>query len=80
VEATIEQIRAEMSLRMEKIIRDAAIVRWRDNPDAQNRMRNQMDDFLFELQNTRGITLTLEQMDSLIESCLNIARNRPNDV
>ena len=46
VEATIEQIRAEMSLRMEKIIRDAAIVRWRDNPDAQNRMRNQMDELL----------------------------------
>jgi hypothetical protein len=43
-------------------------------------MRNQMDDFLFQLQSTRGITLTLEQMDSLIESCLQIARNRPNDV
>ena len=76
----INQIRAEMSLRMEEIIRKEAVVRWRDNPDAQNRMRNQMDDFLFELQKTREITLSLEQMDSLIESCLNIARNRPNDV
>ena len=79
-DAVIDQIRAEMSLRMEEIIRNDAVVRWRENPDAQNRMRNQMDDFLFKLQSTRGITLTLKQMDSLIESCLQIARNRPNDV
>ena len=65
---------------VEEIIRKEAVVRWRDSTDAQNRMRNEMDDFLFELQNKRGITLSLEQMDSLIESCLRIARNRPNDV
>ena len=78
--ADLDQIRAEMSLRMEEIIRKEAVVRWRDNTDAQNRMRNEMDDFLFELQSKRGITLSLEQMDSLIESCLRIARNRPNEV
>jgi type I restriction enzyme R subunit len=65
---------------MEEIIRKEAVVRWRDNPDAQNRMRNMMDDLLFQLQSERGITLSLEQMDALIESCLRIARNRPNDV
>ena len=79
-DAAIERIRAEMSLRMEEIIRNEAVVRWRDNTDAQNRMRNQMDDLLFQLQSKWGITLTLKQMDSLIESCLSIARNRPNDV
>ncbi len=76
----LDQPWAEISLRLEEIIRQDAVVRWRDNPDAQNRMRNQMDDFLFQLQSTRGLTLTLEQMDSLIEACLQIARNRPNDV
>ncbi|MFH1708135.1 MAG: HsdR family type I site-specific deoxyribonuclease [Planctomycetota bacterium] len=79
-DAKLDQIHAEMGLRMEKIIREEAVVRWRDNPDAQNRMRNQIDDFLFELQGKMGITLSLEQMDSLIETCLNIARNRPDDV
>jgi len=76
----LDRIRAETSLRMEEIIRKEAVVRWRDNPDAQNRMRNMMDDLLFQLQSERGITLSLEQMDALIESCLRIARNRPNDV
>ena len=76
----LDLIRAEMSLRLETLIRNEAVVRWRDNPDAQNRMRNQRDDYLFHLQRERGITLTLEQMDTLIESCLSIARNRPDDV
>ena len=78
--AGFDRIRAETSLCMEEIIREEAVVRWRDNPDAQNRMRNKMDDLLFRLQSERGITLSLEQMDALIEACLRIARNRPNDV
>ncbi|MFH0908789.1 MAG: HsdR family type I site-specific deoxyribonuclease [bacterium] len=71
---------AEVSLNMTEIIRRHAVVRWRENPDAQNRMRNEMDDYLFALQEERGIKLSLQQMDALIEGCLNIARNRPNDV
>jgi len=39
-----------MSLRLEAIIRDGAIVRWHDNPDVQNRMRNVMDDYLFQFK------------------------------
>jgi len=75
-----DRLRAEMSLRLEAIIRDEAIVRWRENPDVQNRMRNAMDDYLFQLRQERKVDLTLEQMDAIIESCLGIARNRPADV
>jgi type I restriction enzyme R subunit len=74
------RLRAEMSLRLEEIIREEAIVRWRDNPDVQNRMRNAMDDYLFQLKQEDRIDLTLEQLDAIIESCLSIARNRPNDL
>ena len=79
-ESEIEQLRAEMSLRLEKIIREVAIVRWRDNPDVQNRMRNAMDDYLFQIKQERGISLTIEMMDAIIEDCLGIARNRFDDV
>ena len=78
--SVIDHLRAAMSLKLEEIIREEAIVRWRDNPDVQNRMRNAMDDYLFQLKQARGITLTLEQMDAIIEACLSIARNRPDDV
>lgn len=71
---------ADIAVRLENIIREHAIVRWRENQDAQNRMRNAIDDYLFELQEAEGITLSLEQMDALMESCLRISRNRPQDV
>ena len=75
-----EELLAGAACRVEDIIRKQAVVRWRENPDAQNRMRNDLDDFLFALQEEKGIKLTFAQMDAIIESSLRIARNRINDV
>jgi len=71
---------ASAACQIEDIIRRHAVVRWRENPDAQNRMRNDLDDFLFALQDEKKISLTLAQMDAIIEAALRIARNRINDV
>lgn len=79
-EADLEQVLAEAACKIEDIIRQHIVVRWRENPDAQNRMRNDLDDFLFELQKEKGLRLTLAQMDAIIESSLRIARNRTQDV
>jgi type I restriction enzyme, R subunit len=76
----VEELLASAACRIEDIIRRHAVVRWRENPDAQNRMRNGLDDFLFALQEEKGVKLSLAQMDSIIESALRIARNRTNDV
>jgi type I restriction enzyme R subunit len=70
---------AEAACEIETIIRNEAVVRWRDNTDAQNRMRNAMDDYLFKFAQERGVAMTLQQMDEIIESALHIARNRPQD-
>jgi type I restriction enzyme R subunit len=67
---------AEVACDIERIIRQHAIVRWRENTDAQNAMRNDLDDLLFSLQRTKGITLTYEQMDAILEAILRIARHR----
>jgi type I restriction enzyme R subunit len=75
-----EDLLASAACQIEDIIRRHAVVRWRENPDAQNRMRNDLDDFLFALQDEKGIKLSLPQMDVIIESALRIARNRTNDV
>jgi type I restriction enzyme R subunit len=66
----------EVACDIERIIRQHAIVRWRENADAQNAMRNDLDDLLFSLQRTKGVTLTFEQMDAILEAILRIARNR----
>lgn len=67
-----------MAVEIETIIRQHAVVRWRENIDAQNRMRNDLDDLLFSLQSREGVKLTYAQMDGIIESVLRIARNRPD--
>ena len=76
----VEQALADAACQIEDIIRRHAVVRWRENPDAQNRMRNDIDDFLFRLQEEKGVELTLAQMDAIIETSLRIARNRTQDV
>ena len=76
----IEAILAAAACQIEAIIRKHAVVRWRESVDAQNRMRNDLDDFLFGLQAEKGTKLSLAQMDEIIESALRIARNRINDV
>ena len=70
------ELLAEVACEIETVIRKHNIVRWRENADAQNAMRNDLDDLLFSLQRTKGITLTFEQMDAILEAVLRIARNR----
>ncbi len=76
--ANMAELLAEVACDIERIIRQHAIVRWRENADAQNAMRNDLDDLLFSLQRSKGITLTFEQMDAILEAILRIARNRPD--
>ena len=75
-----DELLAEAALAMDEIIRKHAVVRWRENVDAQNRMRNDLDDFLFDLQKRKGITLSFTQMDAILESVIRIALHRTDDV
>jgi type I restriction enzyme R subunit len=75
-EEKITRLLGELACQIEDIIRRHAVVRWHENTDAQNRMRNDLDDLLFTLQSEQGVKLTYAQMDSIIESILRIARNR----
>jgi type I restriction enzyme R subunit len=53
------------------------LVHFWDNDDAQKQAINEIDDYLFdEVRGSKGIDLTLEQMDTIIESTLRIARHR----
>jgi len=76
----VEDVLVSAACEMEDIIRKHAVVRWRESADAQNRMRNDLDDFLFALKESKGIALSLTQMDAIIEAVISTARNRTNDV
>jgi type I restriction enzyme R subunit len=78
--ARLERVLAEAACQMEDIIRSHAVVRWRENIDAQNRMRNDLDDFLFDLQTKKGIQINYDQMDAIVEAMIRIAIHRFDDV
>ena len=49
---------------------------WEDE-DAQNKAVDAIDDYLFdEIKDKKGVDLSLEQMDELIERTMQVARNR----
>ena len=76
----LEEILAEAACGMEKIIKRHAVVRWRENPDAQNRMKNDLDDYLFDLQKVKGFSLNFSEMDGIIDAVIGIAIHRTDDI
>ena len=49
---------------------------WTENADVQNRMKTEIEDALFDLKAKHQIPMTLEDIDHLMESVLNVARRR----
>ena len=70
------KIATETALEIDRIVQERIIVDWVSNPDVQNEMRNLIDDCLYELKKHRGIDLSYDDMDFIIESSINIARTR----
>lgn len=72
------EISAEAGLQIDEIIREKRIVNWTTNIDVQNQMKNEIEDYLFDLKERRGLDLTFDDIDRIMEQCLDIARVRYN--
>jgi type I restriction enzyme, R subunit len=70
------KIATETAMRIDRIIQERRVVDWTSNSDVQNDMRNQIEDCLYALKKHQGINLGSEEMDSIIESSINIARSK----
>ncbi|OGV59213.1 MAG: hypothetical protein A2X45_10805 [Lentisphaerae bacterium GWF2_50_93] len=46
---------------------------WRDNHDAKNKMRGEIDDIIFEVAKEYGLDIPLDQHDVIIDKCIEIA-------
>jgi type I restriction enzyme R subunit len=49
---------------------------WINDQDAVNRMKNDIDDYLFELKNTEKVALTVEHIDRVMNDCISVAKRR----
>lgn len=63
---------AEIGLRVDDIIRANKIVDWERKEDVKNRMKQTIEDYLYDLRN-EGIELTFDQIDDIIETVMGVA-------
>lgn len=65
---------AEVAIAIEEIITRKKIRDWQNMEDVIKEMQNAIDDYLFDLEESRGLRLKSEDMDAIIERCIAIAR------
>jgi type I restriction enzyme R subunit len=72
----LEEIGAELAGGIEELVLKNRIVGWTDNPDIQNQIRTRIEDYLFEAKARLNLHLSFEQIDAIMEGCIEIARVR----
>jgi len=68
-----EKTGAEIALEIVGRIARHKIRDWRTNPDAVNRMRGEIDDILFDIEEKRGLKFSLDDHDAIIDRCIEVA-------
>lgn len=73
----IDAIAADTALAVRRILTKHEKVQFWDDEDAQKQAVNEIDDYMYdELKTRRGINLSIEQMDGIIEKVLQVAKHR----
>ncbi len=76
-EADLESITADTAIAIHGILEKHKKVQFWDDEDAQKQTVNEIDDYLYdELKTEKGIELSLDQMDDIIEKVLQVAKHR----
>ena len=73
--ATYEKNAVQAGLEIDEIIERNKVVDWRTKDEVLNKMEQEIDDFLFRLEED-GVPLSLQEMDVIIEKSIAIAKRR----
>ncbi len=79
-EPPLEDWFANIALAIDEIIERNRIVQWTDNQDIQNRMRIEIEDWLFEYAEEYKSDLDFEIVDEILDRCIDVAKVRRADV
>lgn len=72
-----DMVAADTALWIDSSIKKHYTVQFWDNTDAINKAINEIDDYLFdEVKEVKNIDLTTEQMDTIIEKTMQVAKHR----
>ncbi|WP_222427563.1 hypothetical protein, partial [Desulfobotulus alkaliphilus] len=77
--SVFDETAADTALAIQAILEKHNKVHFWEDEDAQKQVINEIDDYIYdELKTERGIELSLDQMDALIEKVLQVAKHRNN--
>ena len=72
----LSDLGVDVSLKIDEIIRKNIIVNWEHDTDTKNKIRNEIEDYLIDLKNSRGFKLDYNDIDAIMEDCIEIAKVR----
>ena len=70
------EVVADIAFSITSIVRRHDKVDWKNNTDVHNRIRQDIDDLFYEIENNRGIAVEFDDIDKISESVLNVAIRR----
>jgi type I restriction enzyme R subunit len=71
-----EDVLAEIAVQVEALIEGQKIRDWVDNPDVLNRMRNEIEDYLYAIEETQDVHFSKVDLDESMEQVIDIAKKR----
>ena len=75
-QAEYRTLSADIALKIDEIIKRMAIVDWQQKADIQNKMRQEIEDYLFSIKGRHSVGLNFDHMDEIIDNAIEIAKHR----
>ena len=65
-----------MSIKISQIIEEHRIVDWFKSRDIENRIKNKIEDYIYEEKDRRGFSLDFDSMDRIMDETLKTAKSQ----
>ncbi len=72
----LSDVSAKTAIGIYTVLENKRIVNWATNIDIQNQMRNEIEDYLFDAKESYKIDLSFDDIDAIMEQCLDIYKVR----
>jgi type I restriction enzyme R subunit len=72
----IEELIADIAIKLEEIIETKKVRDWVNNVDVQNQMRMEIEDYLYSIKGRYEVQLTPGDMDLILDNVIEVARQR----
>lgn len=70
-----KELLARAGIQISEIVEKLTIRDWKRNIDVQNKMENEIEDFLMDHRKTLGLEITFDELDTILAKCLKVAKN-----